>query len=424
MLKTDKPNVLRKLDLSFVLGAVATVIFYGIVLQPSMHDTLLARYATEHPVDYVIVSLFFWGIADILLKSFAFPSESMALRETWLPSRSGREPAARAHELLKSIQAKPRWLVESKIGQRIAQALGYVIENGAAEDYRDHLLYLSGRGEDVTHARYSLVRFIIGITPVLGFLGTVVHFGTALSGISFDEMADRLPIVVSEMGEAFNTTTVALATAMTMMFALFLCERIERGVDNFIDRFAERELLNRFEAKHPNLTPFLTMLQSANDDALRGMGLTLDRQVAVWTQSMESLFQRFDDRQQHETAAWTKALDILQQRHEALETKSDNRLVNLLSQIEARQNLHLVNIEKTLQTVSLLRDDFKEIGRTLHSISHSEGNLVHLQQSLADNLRVLHETSQIDDALHGLTAAIHLLTTRHRQGGSPDSIAA
>ncbi|MEK6260327.1 MAG: MotA/TolQ/ExbB proton channel family protein [Planctomycetota bacterium] len=424
MLTKLKPTILRKLDLSFILGAAATTIFYGIVLQPSFHDTLLQRYATEHPVDYVIVALFLWGIADIVLKTFSFPRESMALRETWLPTRNGREPVAHAQELLTAIQARPRWLVESKIGQRIAQALGYVVENGSAEDYREHLLYLSGRGEDVTHARYSLVRFIIGITPVLGFLGTVVHFGTALSGISFDEMADRLPIVVSEMGEAFNTTTVALGAAMTMMFSLFLCERVEHGVDNFIDRFVERELLNRFEVKHPNLTPFLSMVQSANDDALRIMGSTLDRQVAVWTQSMESLFRRFDDRQQQEGAAWTKALDVLQQRHETLDTKSDTRLVNLLTQIETRQNQHLANIEKTLQSVSLLRDDFKEIGRTLQNISHGEGNLINLQQSLTDNLRVLHETAQIDDALHGLTAAIHLLTTRHRQGGSPESIAA
>ena len=288
MLTKFKPAMLKKLDLSLILGAASTVIFYAIVLRPSMHHTLIQRYTTEHPVDYVIVAMFLWGIADIVLKTFAFPRESFALREEWLPPRNGREPVAHAHEMLKAIQAKPLWLTESKIGQRIAQALGYVIENGSAEDYREHLNYLSSRGEDTTHARYSLVRFIIAISPVLGFLGTVVHFGTALSGISFDEMADRLPVVVSEMGEAFNTTTVALATAMTMMFALFVCERIEHSFDGFIDRFIERELLNRFEVKHANLTPFLSMVQAANDDALHIMAATFDRQVAVWTQSMES----------------------------------------------------------------------------------------------------------------------------------------
>lgn len=424
MLNKFKPALLKKLDLSLILGAASTVIFYGIVFQPSMHDTLLHRYTTEHPVDYVIVAMFLWGISDIVLKTFAFPRESLALREKWLPPRNGREPVTQAHELLKAIQAKPLWLTESKIGQRVAQALGYVIENGSAEDYREHLNYLSSRGEDMTHARYSLVRFIIAISPVLGFLGTVVHFGTALSGISFDEMADRLPVVVSEMGEAFNTTTVALATAMTMMFALFVCERIEHSFDGFIDRFIERELLNRFEVKHANLTPFLSMVQSANDDALRIMAATFDRQVAVWTQSMESLFQRFDDRQKQEAVAWTTALNVLEQRHESLDTQSDNRLLNMLTQVETRQSHHLTHIEKTLQGVGLLRDDFKEIGRTLQAISHGEGKLTELQQSLSDNLRVLHQTAQIDDALHGLTAAIHLLTTRHRQGSSPESIAA
>lgn len=418
------PALLKKLDLSFVLGASATTIFYAIVLQPSMHDSLLARYATEHPVDYVIISLFFWGIADILLKMLGFPRESLAVREEWLPARNGREPVARARELLLSVQAKPRWLIESKIGQRICQALRHVIDNDSAEDDREHLKYLSEQSGDATHARYTLVRFIIGITPVLGFLGTVVHFGTALSGISFDEMADRLPIVVSEMGEAFNTTTVALGTAMSMMFSLFLCERVEHGIDNAVDRYVERELLNRFEAKHPALTPFLGIVQSANEEALKLMAVTLDRQVAVWAQSMEALFRKFDERQQTESAAWTRAMESLQQRHESLEAKTDSRVVGMLNQIETRQNQHLANIEKTLQSVSQLREDFREIGRTLQHISHGQGNLVNLQQSLTDNLRVLHETSQIDDALHGLTAAIHLMTTRHRQGGFPDSIAA
>ena len=96
----------------------------------------------------------------------------------------------------------------------------------------------------------------------------------------------------------------------------------------------------------------------------------------------------------------------------------------MLTQVETRQSHHLTHIEKTLQGVGLLRDDFKEIGRTLQAISHGEGKLTELQQSLSDNLRVLHQTAQIDDALHGLTAAIHLLTTRHRQGGLPESIAA
>jgi hypothetical protein len=37
-----------------------------------------------------------------------------------------------------------------------------------------------------------------------------------------------------------------------------------------------------------------------------------------------------------------------------------------------------------------------------------------LQRSLAENLRLLHHTGGFDEAVQGLTAAIHLLTARHQ----------
>jgi hypothetical protein len=55
--------------------------------------------------------------------------------------------------------------------------------------------------------------------------------------------------------------------------------------------------------------------------------------------------------------------------------------------------------------------------RSVDGIARGEGRLVELQQALADNLRLLHETHEIDKALHGLTAAIHLLTARNTQSG-------
>ncbi len=424
MLTKLKQLVTRGVDLSLILGMAGTVGFYAVMLQPSMHGSLLQRYTTEHPVDYVIVGMFIWGVIDLMLKTCAFPREMLALRETWLPSRSGREPLSRAAELLQGVRQRSPWLTESRLGRRVTAALDYVVENGSVEEYREHLQYLSTQGQDDTYTRYTLARFVIAVTPILGFLGTVVHFGTALSGISFDDMANRLPEVVSEMGEAFNTTTVALAAAMTMMFGLFLCERLESGIDAAIDRYLERELLHRFEIKHENLTPFLNILQHANDEALRVFAATLDRQVATWTQSFDTLLDRFDQRQQQESAAWSTALELLEKRHESLEGRSENRHGQLLTQIESRQSQQLAVIQKTLESIAALRDDFRDVGKTFAGMTADEGKLVELQHVLTENIRLLHETQQFDEALHGLTAAIHLLTKRYRLGGNQDAIAA
>jgi biopolymer transport protein ExbB/TolQ len=405
----------RSVDPSFILGAIATVAYYWTIHQPSMHDTLLYRYTTEHAVEYVIVALFLWGLIDITMKLLAFPRDIIALRENWLPARSGREPVENAVPLLEGVDRRPAWLRNSRIGRRLHDALTFVVENKSAAEFRENLQYLSDQDHEFYQSGYMLIRFVVGVTPVLGFLGTVVHFGTALSGLSFDEMTERLPIVVGEMGAAFNTTTVALGAAMTMMFSLFLLERIERGIGRSVDRFAERELLHRFDVRDAEITPFLSVVSNANDDALRQIEYTLRKQVEIWGDTLQSLFERFDRRQGEEIQNWQAALENLQQRHEQSEAVREERLNKLMAQVESQQDRHLARIQTVLERAVGVRDDFAGFFRTIDGMARGEGKLLETQTVLTNNLRVLHETQKIDEALHGLTAAIHLLTARHRQ---------
>jgi biopolymer transport protein ExbB/TolQ len=423
MAEPRKTLLPRAFDPTFIVAGLCTFAFYYVVYQPSMHGSILHRYTTEHAVEHVIVALFIWGIIDLVKNFLAFPRELLALRHEWLPPRQGRESAASAGVLLNQVKARSAWLRNSKVGKRLIRALEFVSEKGSADEYREHLMYLAEQDEDNTHSNYTLMRFVIGVTPVLGFLGTVVHFGTALSGFSADEVTEKLPEIVSEMGQAFNTTTVALSAAMSMMFALFICERMERGIDHSIDRLVERELLNRFEAKDPNIMPFLSAVQSANEAALQAIGATLQRQIAVWTQTLDVLFQRFDERQQHETHGWQSALDVLQHRQETFDQGREERLRQVLSQVDARQEKHMLQIQTLLERAVSIKDDFAGLASVLRHIASDEGKLVELQGALADNLRVLRETQQIEDALHGLTGAIHLLTARHRQTGVHDAAA-
>jgi hypothetical protein len=347
----------------------------------------------------------------------SFPREILSLRQEWLPPRQGREPMAQAHVLLDEVRARPRWLLESRVGRRLVAALEYVTERCSAKDYREHLRYLSEQDEDNSHAAYVLIRFVIGVTPVLGFLGTVIHFGTALSGISFNEMTEKLPVVVGEMGTAFNTTSVALIAAMTMMFSLFVCQRIERSLLRSVDRLVDRELLRRFEFKDPSITPFLSALTSANDEALAAINSTLQRQIEIWVAALDSVFQRFDDRQQHEFQNWQRVLEAFDQRHEAHDLSLHDQLRQSIVLVDSRHETQFAQIQALLERAVGARDDFAAFLKTLDEISRGEGQLLELQESLSENLRVLHETQQIDKALHGLTAAIHLITARHHQSG-------
>lgn len=418
MSKFNAKSLFRGIDPSFLLGTLVTVLFYAVVLQPGMRDTALRLYTTEHVVEYVIVALFFWGVCDVVLKVLALPREFLALRQEWLPAAHGRQPVTQANRFLEQIDQMPTWASQSRMGRRLKQALTYVKEKGAGSDFGDYLNYLAEQNDDHTHANYMLVRFVAGVTPLLGFLGTVVHFGTALSGIAVDQLMNQLSLVVSEMGAAFNTTTVALGAAMTMTIFLFICERIERSIDRSIDRYAEHELLHRFIGKDSNIQPMLASVQSASEEAIKEIGSTLDRQVAIWSKALADLYAGFDAQRRQDQQAWTQALAVLLQRSEALDADRENRMRQILTLIENRQDGHFKQLQTSLDRALSLRNDFVELTRTLQEIAQGEGQLLHLQNSVAENLRVLRETQQLDEAMHGLTAAIHLLTARQAPAAS------
>jgi biopolymer transport protein ExbB/TolQ len=412
-----KNSLLTVLDASFLLGAVSTAIFYAIIHSPGMKGTLLHRYTTEHLVEYVVVCLAFWGLADVLGKLLSYPREVLALRRTWFGDRTAvRESPDNAAGMLATIEQQPRWVRDSRVGKRLAEGLQYVVENGCDEQYRDYLHSLSHKDHDRSHGNFTLVRFVVRITPVLGFLGTVVHFGTALNGITLDQMSEQLGVVVSEMGKAFNATTIALAVAMFMMFAQFVCEWIERSIVQAADRTAEAELLNRFEVKNADLTPLLRTVRDASEKSLQVIAGNIGHQTEAWTAAFATLLTKFEQRQQKESQAWTEALDTLNARHETYDAVREERLRQLVDVVDQRQEKFMGHIQKTLEKAVAIRDDFGGMIATLEGIARGEGRLVELQSTLAENLRVIHETRQIEDALHGLTGAIHLLTARHSDG--------
>lgn len=407
----------RLLDPSFMLAVICTGIYYGIMLQPAMHGSVLARYTTEHAVEYGIVFLFVWGVIDICLKCARFPREFNALRQSWLPPCRGREPVSNSVNLLQGLRNFPRWQQESKLGRCLRELLEYIAEQGSAKDVREHHRQIVEREEDRVNSEYTLLKFIVAVTPILGFLGTVVHFGTALSGMSFDEMTEKLPVVVSEMGMAFNTTTVALAVAMVTMFSMFLCERTERGITHSVDRFLERELVSRFEGREQAVEPFLRILQSAHESALEAFSSSMTSHFDRWAGKVDALLERFDAHQDQAAGAWQNALISLQQQHLADTGANESRWQETLQMVDAGEQRHLQTIQRMLDEAANFREELASFSRTLENFSQGEGKLAEVQESLSDNLLALQRSGQIDAALHGLTAAIHLLTVRHNPGG-------
>lgn len=412
--KTAFPKLL---DLPLIVAAGLTVLYYWLVTAESMHGTLLHRYTTEHAVEYVIVAFFIWGLVDAAFRACSFPRELLALRQDYLPPIKGAEPIANAALGLSYLQKRPRWMLDSRLGRRLQQALSHLREKGSADGFADYLHSLADQDHDQSQTNYGLIRFICWVTPMFGFLGTVLHFGTALGGQSAGDLGDKLPTVVAEMGTAFNTTTVALTAATTMMFCLYLCERTERGIVTAVDARTERELLNRFEVTDASLTPFLMALEAAQQTNLRAMDAAIGRQMEVWSGALESLHAQAEKQQQWQAQVWVEALEKLEERFEKNDAQREGRLVRLLEGMETQRKEARGQLKESGEQLAAVRGEMSRLAQDLTGLVQGSGDLVRLQATLSDNLRLLRDSAQIDQAMHGLTAAIHLLTARNHGGG-------
>ncbi len=234
---------------AFVIAFGLCIAFYVFVHQPFMHHSILHTYTTEHATEYAIVGLFFWANVDLALSMLRNRGEYQSNRYQWLPERKGIEPVSNADTIYFFLLACPKKFHSSIMFRRLMAATTYVRERKSAVGFREYLNDLAERDADETYSRYSFPRFVTGILPILGLLGTVVHFGSALSGLSSDDLTSKVPQIVSGMGTAFNTTCAALSASTSTMLLRYLIETQEETAVTKVNQYVEDQLLHRFVAE-------------------------------------------------------------------------------------------------------------------------------------------------------------------------------
>jgi biopolymer transport protein ExbB/TolQ len=379
------------LNRPFFWAVMLSASYYSVIFHPRLTDHFLRTYTTHHAVEYVIVALFFWAASDLALRYLSLGRECQALASEELPPRETLEPVANAVELFALVDEAPDWWQNTRIGRRLRRALAYVAERQSADGFRDYLRTLAEEDADQTHSNYAFARFVTAVTPVLGLLGTVVHFGVALGGLDLEHLMDKMPTVISHMGTAFNTTCVALTASLTTLFVLFLVERLEERLVRDVDARTERELLNRFATADANLTPFLDAVQAAKQVTLTAMQEFQRQQAELWSTTLT-----------HEHERW-----------QAQDEAREFQFRRLLAAVESRQTAHAAQVESSAERLN----ELTQLSTQMAQMLGGEKQLVALQAKLAENLELIHRSQKFDEAMHSLTAAIHLLTARQTVAG-------
>jgi hypothetical protein len=375
----------------------------------------LARY-TRFPVQQTAVVMFCCALTLLLGKLFGSLRERGALMHPPLPEWDGKPmPVSEIGKLQQQVTLQPARVLRTVLGRRIAAILDFVACRGSANGLDDQMRCLADNDALTLEGSYALLRFITWAIPIIGFLGTVLGITGAIAGVNPETLENHLSDVTDGLAEAFDTTALALALTMVLMFCSYIIERLEQGVLTRVDSFIDEELAHRFERSPGGGVAGDAMAQHTQTVLAANQQL-VEKQVNLWTSAIAKTEQLGASQQERMANAIGQALEF------AL-TRYGKRLAELEDALVARN-------QKLLDSVTQLAGALRETGRehqlalarltdslgaqveALAKVQTNEADLQRTQELLAQNLSLLAGANTFEQAVQSLTAAVHMLTAR------------
>ncbi len=233
---------------------VATIVLYAAL--GTIPETRVAELFVERGwVPYAITFVSAWALALLASKRARLTRERRLLERDWLAgSGRGSELGPRDVEaVLAQLEAEPGFASDAFLGQRIVRALRHFQARRRVVEVVEFLSTESRADESRIDASHGLIRVFIWAVPTLGFIGTVIGIGTAVSSFSTTletassvaGMRESIESVTGGLGVAFDTTLLALVMSILIMFPSSAVQRLEESFLSEVDDYCAEHLVRR-----------------------------------------------------------------------------------------------------------------------------------------------------------------------------------
>jgi biopolymer transport protein ExbB/TolQ len=456
-------------------GGALTVGFYSLLPYFPVQKELTHRYFCGHPVEYSTTALFFIATCMLGGKALRLTKECAILADdrflSALEAEASSSPTKTADALYERINSFPASLQTVKLVGRLRDACSHVKAQQSADRLEDHLKYLAELASERLHASFALIRTIIWAIPILGFLGTVLGITIAIANVTPDQLESSLDSVTGGLAVAFDTTALALALSLALVFCSFVVERSEQRLLADVEEFGIRRIGTLFPPTGVAANPLAKAEAEAARTLLSKTESLITWQTELWQDGLEALRKRWAetleaqksdldgalrkgmsatlaDHAQHlgqirselvqtfEAAARALADVVSDQQREQrahLERFAD-RLHDLWARVHdetsSRQSEGLIRVERACESVAetarnwqagleqaaqAAADQLEELRgqrEVLSQIVAESTQLSDLQGRLCDNLDAIRATETFEQTLHTLNAAVNLLAAR------------
>lgn len=246
---------------AILIGLVGTALTFGLVYALTAADDFARSVFFVAPtIAAVQTVLFFLGGSLLLGKLGALSMERAVLaaplqRILGTGHPEGSIDRADAAAVLGRLDDLGPPFTGSVVVGRIEKSMRRLHITGSTGELGTILTELSRLDEERFDSRHTMVRFLLAVIPIVGFIGTVLGISLAISGFpdllgaseGMDALRKPIAEVTSQLGVAFNTTLLALVQAGLLMFFQSLVQRREEDFLSDVNEFSIKEILNRVQ---------------------------------------------------------------------------------------------------------------------------------------------------------------------------------
>jgi biopolymer transport protein ExbB/TolQ len=407
--QTDQESIVMSPKTHFiqspiVWGAVASGLFYVGLPQTGFWNASLQNTFGGHPLAYAATCLFWVGVAALVIKLWKIPSERAALQAE-LPDVEPHDRALDATTRLEQAMSTmaPK-IKQSYAMRRLAGMCDFVRGRKSVTGLDSHLEYLGEFSGEQVHNSYGLVRTITWAVPILGFLGTVVGIAQAIENLDPAKLETSFGLVSQGLGVAFGTTALALGLSLVMVFLAYAVEKQERSLIADVEMKAIGWLTRLFPTPEKNESP----LAAAESEAARKLTVDteslIQRQTELWEHSIDTLRTQWAATCEQQQVALGASLSS------GVESSLSSHR-DLLSSLTSGWDSKIVDFSKAL---SAQADAQQRSLVEWQKLSGDQTQLMAIEKQLAESLESAHAAAALNETLHSLNAAVHLLTQRVR----------
>ncbi|MEM6799517.1 MAG: MotA/TolQ/ExbB proton channel family protein, partial [Planctomycetota bacterium] len=269
-----------------IWGTLAWLMF-DIVVQQS-GGAWLNSYFTATTVHRVTTAVFFVGMAALAIRGLGVLGQFGVFQRRLLdPIPTGGQPVDEAARLIESLEQQPSWLAKTYLVRRLHDALEYVRRRQSADDIETQLRTLEDADYSRMSSGYAMVRVVTGVVPILGFLGTVIGITIAIAQLSPDQLESSLSQVTAGLSVAFDTTALALALSIILVFSKLVVERTEESLLVMTGERTYQELIGRFEQYGAATDPNVASMNRMCEQVVRAVEVMAARQADLWKSTID-----------------------------------------------------------------------------------------------------------------------------------------